>query len=326
MFKIVLVQCVLLLFIMVCAEFGLRFTKSFVGDGGTVVLHRSSINSQSDSEFGWFAPRDEQVAYLRVCYGDITATYNEHGQRLDYEPNTTKSVGVKRICVVGDSTTRAYQVTDGTPDYHLLQQRLDPTRSAIEILPMAVGGFGTLQQSMLLKKSCLSFQPDLIVWQLDNIDLTNNLFERENYEGSNNNFRRRPYWEDGKIVYRRPMVLPDWFDSVALRLVSAFLSQSFADPDRAARVTPLAVQATASVLDQYLVALAVPKVMFFSGKPNTDLASVLIKRGFEQVDIADMSDDHLCAEFVDMHRNSKGHEQLADHLEPVIRRLLKLVA
>ena len=126
------------------------------------------------------------------------------------------------------------------------------------------------------------------------------------------------------MVYRRPMVLPDWFDSVALRLVNAFLSRMVADPDRAKRVTPRAVQATASILDQYLGVLNVPKIIFFSGKPNAALASVFTARGFELVDIAPMPDDHHCAEFGDTHRNSKGHQQLADHLEPVVRRLLKL--
>ena len=54
--KVVLVQVFLLVLVALAAEYGLRLVKSIVRDGGTVTLSRSSINSQADQEFGWFAP------------------------------------------------------------------------------------------------------------------------------------------------------------------------------------------------------------------------------------------------------------------------------
>ena len=61
--KVVLVQVFLLVLVALAAEYGLRLVKSIVRDGGTVTLSRSSINSQADQEFGWFAPRGETVEY-----------------------------------------------------------------------------------------------------------------------------------------------------------------------------------------------------------------------------------------------------------------------
>jgi len=80
--KALTVLFVLIAVIAVSAEFGLRLLKSYLRDGGTVMLRRSSINSQSDPVYGWFAPRDEEIEYSRACFGSIKATYNENGQRL----------------------------------------------------------------------------------------------------------------------------------------------------------------------------------------------------------------------------------------------------
>jgi hypothetical protein len=323
--KALVVQIVLIAMVAVAAEFGLRLLKSYLRDGGTVVLRRSSINSQSDPDYGWYAPRGEEIEYSRACYGSIKATYNENGQRLSYLPKKDKDDGLKRVCVVGDSTSQAYQVTDGTTYYHVLQNRIDPSRKKVEILPMAVGGFGTLQEVMLLKEWCMPYQPDLIIWQLDANDLTNNLFEREYFAGSNNNFRKRPYWEQGKIVFRRPMLLPDWVDSVALRLVNAVVSGWLADPDRAERVTAKAQQATQAILRDFLGPVNVPVLTFFSGAPDETVRSAFKERGFEEVLMPQMTEDLNCAKAGDTHRNSKGHEQIATEIEPHIRRLLDLV-
>ncbi len=318
-----LISIVLIPLLAGVAEYGLRLLKSFVHDGGTVSLRRGSLNCQSDAGYGWFAPRGEVIAYKRPCFGDIEVTYNAHGQRLSGVPDRVKPEGTSRICVVGDSTTQAYQLSDGQPYYHLLETRLSDEGRKVELLPMAVGGFGTLQQAMLLKEFCLPYDPDLIVWQVDDNDLSNNSFEMERYGGQYSNFRRRPYWQDKKVVFRQPMILPEFFDSAVLRLINARLFRPTMDGERAARAVPLAAAATESILRDFLGPIDQPVLFFFSETTNENLRETFRSRGFEEVLLPPLPEEFACAAVGDPHRNAKGHAQLADVLEPVIRQVLE---
>jgi len=304
-------------------EMGLRLAKSIFRDGGTITLHRSSINSQYDAKYGWFTPRAEVVVYSRACFGDIKATYNAQGMRRETTPKLQKETNTKRICVVGDSTTQGHQLSDGKPYYHLLAEKFSSLQFDVEILPMAVGGFGTLQQSMLLQEFCMSYDPDLIIWQADANDIINNNYELERYLGRDNNFRRRPYFEDGAIAYRRPMLLPDWVDSLALRLVNAMLTRWFvSDPQRAEASRQQAYEQTKLILDDFLGPVEVPVLFFFTAEESPLIRTAFLESGFKYVPLAAQDSSNTCAHAGDGHYNAAGHEFMAEALFPEIECVL----
>ena len=77
-----------------------------------------------------------------------------------------------------------------------------------EVFAGGNGGFGNLQELMVLEDFLSVIKPDVIVWQLSSNDIVNNIYELEFLSVKDNNGLRRPYLEDGNIVYRLPKPLP----------------------------------------------------------------------------------------------------------------------
>ncbi len=103
----------------IAVEGGIRVARSIFRDGGAMTLLRSSPNAIVDDTMGWSSPRGETVKYTRKCYGDLVATYDPDGLRV-LHPLGAKQPTELRVCVLGDSVTQAYQLTDETPYYHVL--------------------------------------------------------------------------------------------------------------------------------------------------------------------------------------------------------------
>jgi len=112
--------------------------------------------------------------------------------------------GKPRILLIGDSFTHAVEVDDERT-YHALLARGQPDH---EVFAIGAGGYGTLQEALLLERSYPLVRPAIVIWQLCANDLTNNLFEAERHSVRHNNLMRRPYWEQGEIVVRNPAPWP----------------------------------------------------------------------------------------------------------------------
>ncbi len=104
-----------------------------------------------------------------------------------------------RIMAIGDSFTQAVEVSDDRPYYRLLGQALDA-----EVFAYGAGGYGTLQEYLILDRYVDRIHPDLLLWQYCSNDFMNNDWELERRSWFANNGLRRPYWEDGAIAYRMP--------------------------------------------------------------------------------------------------------------------------
>jgi hypothetical protein len=109
-----------------------------------------------------------------------------------------------RILVIGDSQTQAVQVSDEDTYYARLGSDLD-----VEMFVYAAGGFGTLQEEMIVDDYFDTIKPDILVWQYCPNDFINNSFELEQASYSNNNHLTRPYLENGALAYHLPA--PDPF-------------------------------------------------------------------------------------------------------------------
>jgi hypothetical protein len=105
-----------------------------------------------------------------------------------------------KVLVLGDSFTEAVMVSDGATYYH----RLAAARPDIEVFAIGAGGYGTLQEYLLLDEWVDVIRPDLVLLQLHPNDLINNSHALESRSTTNNNQMTRPYWEDGRVVERFP--------------------------------------------------------------------------------------------------------------------------
>jgi hypothetical protein len=103
-----------------------------------------------------------------------------------------------RVFVVGDSFTQAVQVSDDKTYYAPLKT------SGMNVFAYGAGGWGSLQEFMILDKYFDVIKPDLIIWQFSMNDLINNSPELEKASTHNNNDMVRPYWVEGRIQYILP--------------------------------------------------------------------------------------------------------------------------
>ncbi|MBI3951358.1 MAG: SGNH/GDSL hydrolase family protein [Acidobacteria bacterium] len=152
-----------------------------------------------DNYLGWRATENYQFAGTKKSADGteypINISQDEHGFRIFGNVHSRKP----RILVIGDSFTQAMDASDDKTYYGTMRDTLD-----VEVFAYGGGGYGTLQEFMILDEYIDLIKPDLILWQYCTNDFINNSPELETASWQNNNSMVRPYWVDGKIVYILP--------------------------------------------------------------------------------------------------------------------------
>lgn len=109
----------------------------------------------------------------------------------------------KKILFVGDSITHAHEVSTGKAYYDVFEELV---KDQYSVFAAGVGGYGNLQEYLIIKNLHSEIKPDIIFWQLSGNDAINNVFELERSQLNNNNQRPRPYLdiETNEIKMRDP--------------------------------------------------------------------------------------------------------------------------
>jgi hypothetical protein len=230
--------------------------------------------------------------------------------------------------VLGDSFTEASMVSDGETYFH----RLAAARPDLEVFAIGGGGYGTLQEYLLLDAWADLIRPDLVLLQLHPNDLVNNSHALESRSTTNNNQMTRPYWEQGRVVARFPEN-PGWGPlynlarhSYLLRLfnVNVFFlrSRSVDSIEQGATADdPTVVSATNTTVELLsmirtrakapVVAFSVRPESYFPFWSRTDVcrrAGVRYIPGVaEAVEAAAEAGERVTGQPVDSHWNSRGH-------------------
>jgi len=108
----------------------------------------------------------------------------------------------RKLAFVGDSYTLPLELDIASMCYSVLGRTLD-----VEVFAYGGGGYGTLQELLVLERFLLLVRPDFVVLQVCSNDFINNSWELENSSAFNNNLARRPYLVGDDIEYRAPW----WF-------------------------------------------------------------------------------------------------------------------
>ncbi|MFQ5350416.1 MAG: hypothetical protein ACE5EG_08245, partial [Thermoanaerobaculia bacterium] len=114
--------------------------------------YKPSLAFVSD-DLGWLPTPDLTTTYTKRGYGEITYRTDDNGFRRFGDPAS----GKRKVWAVGDSTTQAYQVPHGQAYYDVLAD-LDPS---LETFGYGVGGYGTVQQAMVLDRFWDEIRPDV---------------------------------------------------------------------------------------------------------------------------------------------------------------------
>jgi hypothetical protein len=106
----------------------------------------------------------------------------------------------RKVLFIGDSFTHAIEVSNNKTYYSLLKDSFP-----IEVFAFGCGGYGTLQEFMVLDKYVDIIKPDIVVLQYHRNDFINNHYELELRSRRHNNGMQRPYLTlDGQIVNALP--------------------------------------------------------------------------------------------------------------------------
>ena len=164
--------------------------------------YKPSLAYVSD-DLGWLPVPGLSTSYTKHGYGEISYSTDSRGFRRFGDPDSPKT----KVWAVGDSTTQAYHVSDGQAYYDVLAD-LDPD---LEVFGYGVGGYGTVQQAMVLERFWDEIEPDVVLWQMCANDLVNNDWLLESLSNEHNNHMARPYLdEDGRIELRHPDLRLGW--------------------------------------------------------------------------------------------------------------------
>ncbi len=146
-------------------------------------------------ELGWKTVANAQLEDRFDVYGKVKYSTSKYGFRVFGDISSKKP----KVFVIGDSQTQARKVTDGKTYYEVLGKIAD-----CEIFAYGAGGYGTLQEYLVLEKYLEDIQPDLILWQFSRNDIHNNSWILESSGFASSNHMMRPYLEDNRVVLRYP--------------------------------------------------------------------------------------------------------------------------
>jgi hypothetical protein len=274
---------------------------------------------------GWQPVANLSLEHDVPNFGRVRYSTTKGGFRVFGDPASRKF----KLLVIGDSYTEASMVSDGETYY----DRLRRARPDIEVFAIGGGGYGTLQEYMLLDQWVTEIRPDLVLVQMHPNDLVNNSHALESKSTTDNNQMTRPYWENGQAVLRFPEN-PAWGPlynlvrhSYLLRLVNVNLvflraKRVGSIEQTARRDDPDVVQATATTVEllRMMQKRAGVPVAVFSVRPDDvfgfwSVGEVCRRAGIEfipgvgeAVEAAHAAGERVSGLPVDAHWNGRGHE------------------
>ncbi len=298
-------------------EIGLRTYKSLTYDG-MLFLGPSANNVRSDT-YGWISPSDRAYQKSDSCYGRGVVTYNENGFRGP--PLSEAEDAAKVVCLLGDSTLQSYQIPDGTHLGSMLRTSLKKRFGNVFLLQLAVGGYGTTQEWMLYRDYCAPLNPDLIVHHWADNDPANNDFEAELY-GHGSNMRRRPFWENGQIVYRKPFTLKPgaWLESLMIVKIANLALESSSPSETAYRAALERGWSVAGEMLQKIGAGGSP-VVGLVASDHERAFELYRQHGYSVATYEPFTEEETCGPR-DPHPHSGGHAKMHAALWPVVERAL----
>lgn len=168
------------------------FAVAEAGTRAALTRARSPLRAVSPS-LGWETAANVGLRYTHPAFGDIAMSTGPRGFRRFDDTTAAKT----RLLVIGDSFTEAAQVSDGKAFFDHLARLLP----GVAIFAHGTGGYGTLQEFMILDRELDSIRPDVILWQLSANDLVNNDHFLETQSPLSSRMTR-PYYEDGRVEHR----------------------------------------------------------------------------------------------------------------------------
>lgn len=184
----------------VLAEFAARV---ILGERFVFGAHRGApqgVCGEFDRELGW---RNRPSTRVRIAAQGFAydVTLNERGERGPLRPHS-KPAGIRRVVVLGDSTSWGWGVDDDALWTRLVERELGP---GVELINLAVPGYGSDQELWAFEAQGRAYEPDLVLLGLVHNDTISNRFPV--MQGMNKPVYQRDVQGEWQVV-GRPVELP----------------------------------------------------------------------------------------------------------------------
>ncbi|MEE8607365.1 MAG: hypothetical protein V3S55_07170, partial [Nitrospiraceae bacterium] len=155
-----------------------------------------------DPELGWVATGNYEFHGLKVDVGGdkylVDVSTNKDGFRLFGDPTVKNKI---KVLVIGDSMTHALEVSNDKTYYSVLNHSMP----IFEVFAYGAGGYGTLQEYMILDRFIELIEPEVVIIQASWTDFVNNHYALERKSTLTDMRMRRPYLTlDGNTMYALP--------------------------------------------------------------------------------------------------------------------------
>jgi hypothetical protein len=152
-----------------------------------------------DSRLGWRATANYvHDTWMTSQHGRVYPVHRAQGT-LGFRSYGNIRAQRPKLLVIGDSFTQATAVSDDQTYHARLGHEV-----GMDVFAYGAGGYGTLQEYLILDEVLDHLQPTMLLWQFCSNDFINNDYALEKASTLNNNGWPRPYWEAGHIVLRSP--------------------------------------------------------------------------------------------------------------------------
>ncbi|MBN1353436.1 MAG: SGNH/GDSL hydrolase family protein [Candidatus Omnitrophica bacterium] len=180
--NILRISCFIIIAIFAAAAaesfFRLKYEKQF-----KKISRIDHVLTTGRSPIFFFAAAANMQKHPSKIYEGIPGIYwnNSHGYR-DCEHAFEKPPGVFRIVVIGDSVAVGYGIKLEDTFGRVLENKLNAAdkRRKYEVIVLAVTGYSTSQELIVLKDEAFRYNPDLIVWSYALNDPAHPLFHGTN--------------------------------------------------------------------------------------------------------------------------------------------------
>lgn len=189
--NLVLFFCAII-FVFLTGECAYRITK-FVARGTWKPIQVIS------RDLGWVSPpyyKTKSIRFVDASGKSYERKYQtfEHGFRAWGDVSSKKP----KIFFIGDSFTQCFEVSNEKTYYGVFKKHF---LNEVEVFAYGSGGYGTLQEFMIIDKYINQINPDAVVLQFCSNDFGNNSFQSE-ANAIVLNQTIRPYLVEDEVIYR----------------------------------------------------------------------------------------------------------------------------
>jgi hypothetical protein len=162
----------------------------------------NSFLTTSDPELGWVHNTKRRPVRRTNSCGEEVLTFPAPDPFIIKYP---QRLGSKRLLVLGDSNTHGHEVSTGTTFYDVLETM---GQGQYAVWAAGVSGYGNLQEYLLLQKIYDEIKPEIVIWQLDSNDISDNVYELD-YTSFFSSMKPRPYLDpvSEMVTIRNPTLL-----------------------------------------------------------------------------------------------------------------------